>query len=107
MAYDELAAHLQRETDSLRAQLTAAQEALKAKTEECERWQAVVKDTVEDMECVEGCDSYGHNEGCPVAYPAVAWRMLRERLATAEARAAVLAASERVAAAENAMRTNR
>jgi len=36
-------------------------------------------DTSEDMECLERCDSYGHEEDCPVANPMAAFRKLRNR----------------------------
>lgn len=37
-----------------------------------------VADTCEGMDCIEGCDSYGHSDNCPVAYPIVAFRKLRD-----------------------------
>ena len=36
-----------------------------------------VKDTCEDMECLPSCDSYAHDECCPVANPIHAWRQLK------------------------------
>ena len=45
---------------------------------ENESFKQLIKDTVYGMECPEICDSYGHDENCPVANPEVAWRQLRE-----------------------------
>ena len=36
-----------------------------------------LKDTTDGMECPDGCDSYAHEDDCPVAYPVEAWRLLR------------------------------
>ena len=41
---------------------------------------ALCKDTVDGMECLPTCDSYGHDDACPVAYPVNAWRLLRAEL---------------------------
>lgn len=38
----------------------------------------LLKDTTDGMECLESCDSYGHDDLCPVAHPEIAWRKLRE-----------------------------
>jgi len=40
-----------------------------------------VKDTCEDMECLPSCDSYAHDECCPVANPIHAWRQLKAEVA--------------------------
>ena len=37
-------------------------------------------DCSDDMECLPECNSYGHQELCPVTNPAAAWRQLREEL---------------------------
>lgn len=51
---------------------------------ELNRLRLFLKDTVEDMECLPECDSYGHAELCPVTNTVQAFRLLRERLATLE-----------------------
>lgn len=43
-----------------------------------EIYKQYLSDTSEDMECLEGCDSYGHEDDCPVANPMAAFRKLRQ-----------------------------
>lgn len=52
---------------------------------EREARQQFISDVSEGMECLPGCDSHGHEEGCPVADPMAAFRNLRENLQRAEA----------------------
>ena len=51
---------------------------------EVETLRTFLADTTEDMECLDGCDSYGHEEDCPVVNPFAAWRNLRTKLEKAE-----------------------
>jgi DNA repair exonuclease SbcCD ATPase subunit len=55
-------------------------------------YQEIVRDTCADMECLPGCDSWGHEELCPVTNPQAAWRDLRSRLTAAEQKIALYAA---------------
>ena len=60
---------------------------LPALVDENDLLEQCVKDTCEDMECLPSCDSYAHDECCPVANPIHAWRQLKaevERLAECE-----------------------
>ena len=43
-----------------------------------EIYKQYLADTSEDMECLEGCDSYGHEDDCPVTNPMAAFRKLRQ-----------------------------
>lgn len=45
------------------------------------RLRQLIKDTVDGMECLETCNTYGHDERCPIAYPEYAWRILQEEKA--------------------------
>lgn len=60
-----------RELDQSREELKTAKSDLKQ----------FLKDTVDEMECLPTCDSYMHDENCPVANPQAAWRNLRDELA--------------------------
>jgi hypothetical protein len=51
---------------------------MKALEAENARLHQFVKDTVEGFECLDTCDSYGHDDLCPVVNPVEAWRRLRE-----------------------------
>lgn len=45
------------------------------------RLRQFAKDVSDDMECLDTCDSYGHDDLCPVANPVEAWRQLRQEKA--------------------------
>jgi hypothetical protein len=50
-----------------------------------QRFKILAEDTSQGFECLPDCDSYGHNEQCPVANPLEAWKQLRAELAAAKA----------------------
>jgi hypothetical protein len=55
-----------------------AESALAAMTESRKEF---LRDISDDMECLPTCTSDMHDDACPVAFPAQAWRKLREELA--------------------------
>jgi len=46
----------------------------------------LAKDISEDMACLPSCNSFAHDDICPFAHPALAWRTLRQQLADVKAR---------------------
>lgn len=80
--YVELHAEALAKIDTLEQQLQAAQEDLGPWTAKTLR--QYVADTSDGFECLPNCDSFGHEEFCPVSNVVAAWRQLRERLAEAE-----------------------
>lgn len=62
---------------------------------------AVVDDIFDDMECLPGCDSYGHETECPDVNPMAAFRKLRQERDELEA-----ALQQQVAVADNANKLN-
>lgn len=64
---------------ALEIELSASIERERALTEDRELFLQFMRDTGEDMECLPTCDSEAHDAACPVANPAVAFRILRER----------------------------
>lgn len=67
------------------ARLTAENEKVRKYAAEMkESRDQFLQDSTDDMECLPGCNSYGHEEICPVVNTAEAWRKLRERTHNAE-----------------------
>lgn len=67
---------------------------IEALQREVERQKAIfsafARDVADDMQCLPECDSHGHREGCAFAFPDVAFRRLRARIAELEAENAAL-----------------
>ena len=51
---------------------------------EIDRWHdkfmLLASDMTDGFECLPSCDSVMHDDGCPLAFPEVAWRKLREEI---------------------------
>ncbi len=52
----------------------------RTKEEELELLRQYLTDTCEDMECLDGCTSHGHEDDCPVTNPMAAFRQLKEMI---------------------------
>lgn len=68
----------------LLVRLRNATPAILAALEELRGLRVYLKDTSADMECIESCNSYFHDDLCPHAYAMNAFRKLRERAEAAE-----------------------
>lgn len=80
-----------------RAEISRLRERVRELTEDLGPWTAkllrqYVDDTSDGFECLPKCDSYGHEDMCPVTNTVAAFRLLRGQLAEAQKRIAELEA---------------
>lgn len=72
-------------------QLVAERNHLQAEVDQLRHlWKLHCEDLMQGMECLPKCDSYGHEDGCPVNNPKEAFRKLRQQLADQRAEIADL-----------------
>lgn len=77
---------------ALRATITQQAQELERLKRDVEKYKALLLQSCTDnteeygVECKPNCDSYGHEDDCPVSHPGMVFTQLRQQLATSQAR---------------------